>query len=318
VSAVRDGTPPAEGSGVATGPACSDEARRVEAPLAGTASRADLFLLVEHHGAWGPRAVEESDLPPAAADWLAGQLAALAEQGRPRALFIRRHAARAGAPDGVRCFLAVAREERQELFAFRVARHEELAGIELAAGLRAGALGAHRSEERLTLVCVNGRRDRCCAVRGRAVIAAMAAAGEDETAWTSTHQGGHRHAAVGLWLPEAVSYGYLEADDVAALRAARQRRALHLPRFRGRTFHSVPAQAADALLRRELGVDVLDAWRPSTVEEGPAGSWRIGLAGPAGRWEVQVERGEEEALVSCSPPKRQRIERFSLRSWRPV
>jgi hypothetical protein len=259
--------------------------------------------------------VEENDLPPAAADWVAAQLVALGELGRTRALWIRRDAGR-DEGEGLRCFLAVARQERQELFTFAVGAHPELAGLELAAGLRAGALGAHRSDERLTLVCGNGRRDRCCALRGRPVLAALTAGGEGGSVWMSTHQGGHRHAAVGLWLPEGVAYGYLEPADVPLLAAARRRGAIHLPRFRGRCFHAPAVQAADALLRGALGVDALDAWRPVEAEEGPAGSWRVLLAGEAGRWEVAVRRAEEEALVSCTPPKRQRIERFALAGWR--
>jgi hypothetical protein len=293
---------------------CSAAARAEGAPLAGTVSRAEIFLLVEHRGAWGARAVEENDLPAPAAAWLGAQLAALGEQGKTRALLIRRDDA---ASEELRCFLAVAREDRQELFSFAVGEPAELATLELAGGLAAGALAAHRSAQRLTLVCGNARRDRCCAREGRPVFAALARVAPPGSTWLSTHQGGHRHAAVGLWLPEGVAYGYLTPEDAPALLALRERAALHLPRFRGRCFHPSVVQAADSLLRSELAVDALDAWSLESVTESAVG-WRVVLAGRAGRHEVTVARREEEALVSCTPLKRQRIERFDLVGWRTM
>jgi hypothetical protein len=74
-------------------------------------------------------------------------------------------------------------------------------------------------------------------------------------------------------------------------------------RFRGRTFHSPPVQAADALLRDALAVDALDAWRLAGTDEEPAGRWRVHFEAPARRFVATVERRRPQALVSCSPPK---------------
>jgi hypothetical protein len=305
-------------------PFCSDVARAERAALAGTASEAELWLLVEHRGPWAARALEENDLPPVAASWLRDQSAALAALAPARTLFIRRPAVDAAAP--LLCYLAVAQEDRRELFAFTADSPEDLAALSLADGLAAGALDAHRTAQRLTLICGNGRRDRCCARTGVPTCAALAvASGEDvevtggaERVWLSTHQGGHRHAAVGLWLPEGVSYGFLEPGDATALHGARRRRELYLPRYRGRPFHPQPVQAADALLREGTGIAGLDAWQLATAEQGPPDEWCVVFAGAAGRWQVRVARGEEEALVSCSPVKRQRIDRWSLRDWHRI
>ncbi|HEU5385864.1 MAG TPA: sucrase ferredoxin [Streptosporangiaceae bacterium] len=49
----------------------------------------------------------------------------------------------------------------------------------------------------MALVCTNGKRDRCCAVRGRPVAAAIADATGWDT-WESSHLGGHRFAATAL------------------------------------------------------------------------------------------------------------------------
>src|SRR6185503_18818525 len=70
---------------------CSEAARAERAPLAGTATRADAWLLVEHYGAWGERAVEQNDLPEAVREWMQAQVAALKPVvGKVRPLLVRR------------------------------------------------------------------------------------------------------------------------------------------------------------------------------------------------------------------------------------
>jgi hypothetical protein len=298
-------------------PFCSDVAREAGAPLAGTASRAEVWLLLEHDASWAADALAENDLAPAVRGWLAAQLAALGALGKARALFVRRPRAGGGEDTAsaalARGFLAITREERRELRCFAAESAAALDRLDLAAAAAAGDLAP--AAEPLTLICGNGRRDRCCARRGAPVFAALdALAGE--SVWLSTHQGGHRYAATGLWLPEGAAYGFLEPGDAAPLLAARARGALHLPRFRGRVFHPAPAQAADALLRGELGAEALDAWRLESLGRAGDALWRVELGGPAGRFEVAVEERQETVLASCSPAREKRSERFELRSWR--
>ena len=300
-------------------PYCSAVARDEGAPLAGTAARAEVWLLVEHAGPWRADAVADNDLPAAVRAWLAAQLAALGAVGKARALLVRQEgdgAGEAGArsPSRARAFLAVATEERQELYALEAGGAEELATLDLAAELASGGLAQRRRDEALTLVCVNGRRDRCCARHGLPTYRALAARSPGQ-AWQSTHQGGHRYAATGLWLPEGVAYGFLAAEDAGPLLESRARGALHLPRFRGRTFHPAPAQAADALLRAELGLDALDAWRLEEVRREEDGSWRVALAGAERRVAAVLEERPETVLAGCAPANWKRSQRFVLRSW---
>ena len=76
----------------------------------------------------------------------------------------------------------------------------------------------------LLLVCTHGRRDRCCALDGRALAAALAAA-EEPHVWECSHLGGHRFAPTALVLPTGYLYGHLDpASAVAARKAAGGRR----------------------------------------------------------------------------------------------
>jgi hypothetical protein len=290
---------------------CSEAARREGAPLGGTATRADAWLLVEHHGPWGERAVEENDLPAVVQQWMQAQLAALQPLlGKARPLLVRGERETGGE---VVCFLAIAREERQELYRFAAGRREDLATLDLAALVAGGggALARARQERGVVLICGNARRDRCCARFGLPTWRALAETMGTE-AWLSTHQGGHRYASTGLCLPEGVAYGFLAAEEVAPLVAARRRGALHLRCFRGRTFHEATVQAADVMLREHIGEDRLDAWRLSAADEVSPGAWRVVFTSPGARHAVRLRRDSEEVLVSCTPPKRKPIDRFTL------
>lgn len=289
---------------------CSEVARAERAQLAGTATRADAWLLVEHRGAWGERAVEENDLPAAVQQWMQAQIAALKPLvGKTRPLLVRRDDD--ASQSTFACFLAVAREDRRALYRLSVQSHLDLAGLDLATLLGRGELEDTRSDRGLVLVCGNGRRDRCCARFGVATWRTLAASVGEE-AWLSTHQGGHRYAGTGLWLPEGVAYGFLTPAEAEPLLAARSRGEIHLPCFRGRTFHDLPVQAADAMLRADRSEAALDPWRlQEAVEESP-GAWRVTFATPTARHVVRLLRDTEEALVSCSPAKRKPIDRFTL------
>ena len=294
-------------------PFCSDLAREERAPLGGTATGADAWLLVENDAAWGERAVEENDLPAATQAWLVSQVEALGVSlgvsfKRVRPLFVRQEGPRRRS--GVVVLLAVAQERRRELYRLEAASHEALAALDLAAMLAGGELDRFRVPEGLVVVCGNGRRDRCCARWGAPTYRELSAI-VGESAWLSTHQGGHRYAGTGLWLPEGVGYGFLAPTEAAALVEARRRGAIHLPCFRGRTFHKPVVQAADAMLRASRGETALDPWRLGEVSEESAGEWRVVFESASHRHVVRLRQDTEEVVVSCDPAKVKPIDRFT-------
>ena len=66
---------------------------------------------------------------------------------------------------------------------------------------------------RILLVCTHGRKDRCCAVRGRPVAAAATELWPAAT-WECTHTGGDRFAGNLVVLPDGACYGGLDPADV--------------------------------------------------------------------------------------------------------
>jgi hypothetical protein len=110
--------------------------------------------------------------------------------------------------------------------------------------------------ERRYLVCTNGARDPCCAIRGPAVAQALERALPGHV-YECSHLGGHRFAANVLVLPDGLCFGRLDARTSVALAAELEAGRLPLDHLRGRTTLEPEQQAAEILVRRELGLSGL-------------------------------------------------------------
>lgn len=243
---------------------CADASTRAGIGLAGTATETSRWLLVEHRGAWGRDAVEDTELPASVRETLA------AFGGRT--LLVRTPGRRVA---GTTVITAEATERGG-----RLTRAELGAIDELADGIPAGAPVAGP----LVLVCGHGRRDACCARLGVPVFDALAPHLDDTRLWQSSHQGGHRFAANVLVLPWGVQLGRVAPDDaprVAALLAAGR---IPLDRYRGRSLYPPAVQAAEVFARTELRLDAVGALELVTVE-----GERMTFAHPGGEATATVE-----------------------------
>jgi hypothetical protein len=234
---------------------CSHLSLQAGEPLAGTAAaETELWIVLEHSLAWGPKGLDDSGLPERVVKHVG---AFVASQPRARFQLIRRPD-RDGAERTL--FLARGKPGALALWRTRLANVEDCAGVDLAAWAQgAEPAGFERVSEPLYLVCVHGRRDRCCAQRGMPVFNAFVAS-VGAAVWQTSHLGGHRFAATLLVLPEGICYGRVEAEEASALASAHARGQLHaLHRVRGRCAYPSEAQAAEVALREQLGEQALDA-----------------------------------------------------------
>jgi len=110
-----------------------------------------------------------------------------------------------------------------------------------------------RTWSRRYLVCTNGARDPCCAIRGPAVAQALDRVQAGQV-YECSHLGGHRFAANLLVLPDGLCFGRLDARAAIGLANELEAGRLPLEHFRGRTAYEPEQQAAEILLRRELGL----------------------------------------------------------------
>lgn len=256
---------------------CSELSRVAGEPLAGTATVARRWLLVETPGRW-ERDVASTALPEPFAD--------AAETFDGRVQLIRRPDRRpgssvAGAPDASAAFLAETAERGGAL------RRIDSLGPATTAGEPVGGT--------LVLVCCHGRRDPCCARAGAAVFDAMAACLPAGLLWQTSHLGGHRFAANVLALPSGVLLGRVAAEEAAAVAGELAAGRIPLGHYRGRTFHAPHVQAADAAVRRAHGLVALDDVR-LVADTGTS----VRLRTPAGAVDVDVERVDGPPVVeSC-------------------
>ncbi|HWH30413.1 MAG TPA: sucrase ferredoxin [Mycobacteriales bacterium] len=108
----------------------------------------------------------------------------------------------------------------------------------------------------LFAVCTNGSVDRCCAVRGRPLVTALAAEHPERT-WEVSHVGGCQFAANLLVLPDAAVHGRLTPEDGLRIAAAALDGRVDVEHLRGTCGHRAFSGVAEVALRRRLG---LTAW----------------------------------------------------------
>jgi hypothetical protein len=242
---------------------CSALSLAAGEPLAGTASAARRWLLVEVGGAWGRDVVADTALDDPLRDRLQRWLA---EEADSKVLFLRRPDRRQA---GVTVLLARSEEDGGELRRVRLPSLSALADADLE--------GGDRLAGPLLLVCVHGRRDPCCARHGVPLFEALSAHVPGGLLWQSSHHGGHRFAANLLALPAGISLGRVPAAAAATVAAELAAGRIPLAHFRGRTIHPPPAQAAEAAVREQLGlpglrdISLLDYAPPRVVLQTPEG-----------------------------------------------
>lgn len=140
------------------------------------------------------------------------------------------------------------------------------------------------------LVCTNGRRDVCCAVRGRQVAVAAASARPGQV-WECTHTGGHRFAPTGVVLPYGTVYGRLTGESavqaVDAAAVGQMPQALNSPAHdRGSSWLSPADQVRESAVRQAISEPSLTALEveAGVVRHRDGRAWRVDVAqheGPA-------------------------------------
>ena len=175
-------------------------------PAWGTAKVARVIVAVEVPGAWGRDAVGDSGLPQPADATL---------------YLIRRVGRHAVAGETARVFVGGGFGDEPWLVEATL-RREDVTGLlagDVAERARLASFGFAARPEPVLLVCTNGRRDACCAVRARPVADAAHAAAPDNV-WEVSHIGGHRFAPTAIHLPSGQTFGRLTGDTAAALATA--------------------------------------------------------------------------------------------------
>jgi len=237
--------------------------RRHDTPIA-SASPVRRWLLIEQPGPWGRDALRQSPLPVDVADAVAGQ----AVDVGARVLLIRRPGL--AYHPGPRRWAFVDSEAPG-------ARWFEFTDPLQLKDLRLNTLPVPVDVAPVYLVCTHGRHDACCAIRGRPLAAALAAARPAES-WECSHVGGDRFAANLVVLPHGLYYGQVPAGEAPALADRHDAGLVSAGWLRGHSVLAAPAQAAQHFAREHLGEYRIEALPVRSMRRTAQEVWEVVMA----------------------------------------
>ena len=238
---------------------CSVLGEQLGEDLAGSAPKARRYLLLEQPGPWrGRNAVTHSDLD----EGIARALLARADETGVKVHLIRR-TARRGALERRSCFLASTARDGAWVERHELGDPAEVLDLDL--NFTEPDRAALWTEP-LYAICTHGKRDPCCARRGRPLARAVRAVRPSQT-WEIGHIGGHRFAATFLAFPHGLAFGRVPAAAGPEIVAAYEAGEIALEHLRGRAGDPWAVQAADVLVRRRLDLRGIDALAVEHVHE---------------------------------------------------
>ena len=258
-------------------------------PLTGTAAHERVWVLLEVSGAWGRDVLDGTALGPEVSERISARLSAAGA----RLLLIRAPGREGQHVAEPRYYICRTIPGERRTYTGTLGSAAELAELDLSGDTPPP--GARESVPPV-LVCTHGRRDRCCAARGRPVAAALESALAGRLAaldpaarvWECSHTGGHRFAPVLLLPGSGYTYGSGDtAGYVDAVVASLSDR-VAIEGLRGRSTWTPPEQVAEIAVRAsgvEAGIDRL----VPTSEPGEPGVVVVRHA-DGRRWRVVLDR----------------------------
>jgi hypothetical protein len=237
---------------------CSARSEELGETIFGTASTVRHWLLIEHGGPWGKRPLLDARLPRR----IAAELRRVDRSLGVRVLLIRRPTSSPGT--GTSCFAIRSGPGECWIQRATLGRLSDVMDLDLLALSRGRDPGLDPVSEPLFLVCTHGRRDPCCAERGRPLARALTEA-DPEATWESTHVGGDRFAGNVVAFPHGLYFGRVEPVEARAVAHSYRRAQIDLAHFRGRSCDPMMVQAGEHFLRENLELVGIDDVRPVGV-----------------------------------------------------
>ena len=234
--------------------ACSVESLAVDEPLAGTAQVAQCWVIIEQPGPWGSIALLESTIDP-----VLGQLLIDHAEGTGTSILLARHPDRTDRTNNEHNVWVVHTSPGDCWMRHGLIRDlSELATWDFSA-MAQGQLPpiGTKAADPTMFICTHSGRDTCCAIHGRALLSAVHAALPAEvraTVWECSHLGGHRFAPTALTIPSGAVWGRLSPERALEIHADAFACDITPESYRGRSTWPQPLQAAEAHVRRQIGV----------------------------------------------------------------
>lgn len=205
---------------------CSDTG--VE-PLPGTAKTGNGFVLLEHPGAWSRDVLDGETFTPELTSRLKSHLKA-SDIGLQ---LIRKPGREGRQINGHTVFVVFSDQQVMERLVLD--NVEQVLDLDLSGpGGNNAAFGARPVEHPVLLICTHGKRDVCCALKGRPLAAELVSGFPSEYVWESSHTKGHRFAPSMMLMPWNYSFGQLNREATTDMLIAAQKGEFFFPGNRGR------------------------------------------------------------------------------------
>lgn len=254
-------------------------------PLPGTAKTGSGYVLLEHPGPWSHDILDGATFSPE----LSARLRTVLKEAGLGLQLIRKPGREGRQVGRANLFLVFAGEEVIERL--QVDSPEAIFDLDLSGP---GRNGAETIGHPMLLICTHGKRDVCCALKGRPLAAEVEPRFGALQIWESSHTKGHRFAPSMLLMPWNYSYGRLNAEATTTLFRHALAGELFLPGNRGRGTLDARGQVAELAV-----LALIDAPTAPGVLEVRELDGEVGVSHPDGRsWAVTLEQHPVEGVIS--------------------
>lgn len=234
---------------------CSRASAAADEQLFGTASRGEVWFLLEYRTPWEAESFAASALPAPIKDRITTYLKTIPGS---RLHFIK-HQRHKDAY--LNLFVALTGEIEPRIYKFRLETYADLLSLDFySLADNPVEFSGYIYKHPLYLTCTHGKHDKCCAKFGRPIASALSEQ-VGLNAWHSSHLGGDRFAANLGCFPHGVYYGRVQPEEVETILNHDRQGKVYLEKLRGRVCYNFLTQAGDYYLRRETGILELAAFR---------------------------------------------------------
>ncbi len=234
------------------GTLCSLDSLEADEEMYGTATKVDMWFILEYNGRWSGEAFRDSKIPEKAKARIGRYLKTFPNS---RLQLVKKQEE---GKDGIKFYIARSEERNPQLYEFTLSKYEDLLGLDIDSIINDAS---SERREPIYLICTNGEHDKCCGKFGMPVYLEAKAGVNGRDTWQTTHIGGHRFASTFVCLPHGLYYGRVRegkrADEIID---EYKNGKIDLRSYRGRSCYSAPAQAAEYFLRKETGVTEIPAF----------------------------------------------------------
>ena len=239
----------------------------IHVDVPGSAKQGSAYVLFEWPSGWSRDVLDGNTFSKELTSKLKSKIK---QAGKGTGLQLIRRPGREGRVVGQfhRCYLVWADQAVMELVLLN--GPEDILNLDLSGP---GKNGGEIVEKPMLLVCTHGKRDVCCAVKGRPLAAELNEHFGASVVWEASHMKGHRFAAVSLLMPWAYSFGRLNADAGKQLVNAAMKGEYFFPGNRGNGQLAPRAQVAELAVAQQLidAGEALHYGELTAVDEDPKG-----------------------------------------------